>query len=159
MDALLRHEVLELKFAKRYDEALDLVRGLAERGDTAATVMLARMWEAAGLSRVEADKLVETAHQALAPSDVMGHLELYGAYAEGLGDVDHDVKARRSFDHLQAAAERDAGHTYSLAIARIYRTGALVIPPDRVQAAYWYKKAAEQGSPDAVKELRTLASG
>ena len=158
MDASLRHEILELKFAKRYGEAVSLIRSLADRGDTAAKVMLARMWEAAGFSRADADKLLEAAHQALVPSDVMAHLELYGAYAEGLGDVDYDVKARRSFDHLLAAAERDAGHTYSLAVARTYRTGSLVTKPDRSKAAWWYRKAVEQGSPDAARELRTLAA-
>ncbi|WAC74697.1 hypothetical protein OU995_08355 [Roseateles sp. SL47] len=156
MNADLRHQVLELKFAKRYGEAVDLVRRAAEDGDVAARVMLARMWEAAGLSRAEADEHVEFAHRHLEPVDIIGHLELYGAYADGLGGIDYDLKARRSFEHLLVAAERDAGHTYSLAVARAYRTGGLAVPVDIAKAAWWYRKAAAQGSPDAPRELESL---
>ncbi len=157
MDAALRHRILELKVAERYGEALELVRRAAQDDDLAATVMLARLWEPAGLTRARADELVEFAHRHVDPGDVMAHLELYGAYASGLGDIDYELKARRSFEHLVAAAERDAGHTYSLTVARQYRTGGLCVPIDAAKAAQWYRKAIAQGSQEALKELESLA--
>lgn len=159
MDQTLRQQVLELKFAKRYGEAVALVRELAGHGDLAAKVMIARMSDAAGLTRTEADKLVEAAHLALKPGDIAAHLELYGAYAEGLGDAPYDQKASRSFEHLLAAAEGEAGSSYSLTVARMYRAGSLAVPVDLAKAAWWYRKAALQGSPVALDELKALSDG
>jgi TPR repeat protein len=38
-------------------------------------------------------------------------------------------------------------------LAQLYRNGVGVIPKDLAQAVYWYKKAAEQGDPNAQFEL------
>jgi TPR repeat protein len=156
MNSIQRHDILELKFVKRYRDAVSLARQFADQGDLAAQVMLARMWEVAGLSREEAEKVLEAAHRAVAPDDVIAHLELYGAYAEGLGEADYETKARRSFDHLLMAAERDAGHSYSITVARVFRTGSLVVDADPERARTWYQKAEAQGSPDASGELKSL---
>jgi TPR repeat protein len=153
VERALYQRIVELRFEKRAKEAVDLVRGLAEEGDVAAKVAMARGWEAAGLTSDQADALVDAAHEAVRPDDVEAHLELSSAYATGLGNVAYDVQARRSFEHLVAAAESGAGANYSLRVGRILLTGALSVPPNVEEAKRWYKRAVAQGSDDALDEL------
>jgi hypothetical protein len=62
-------EVVELQSAKRYQEALELVREAIKEGDVAAYVMLARMADEAGLSRNEANRLINYAEANMDPDD------------------------------------------------------------------------------------------
>jgi TPR repeat protein len=149
-------QVVELRVAKRDKDAVELLRGLVAEGDLGARVAMARSWEAAGLARDEADRIVDTAHTAVRPDDVVAHLELYGAYAQGLGAVGYDVQARRSFEHLATAAEHNAGPNYSLKVARMLWMGALAVPRDVDLATQWYERAAFQGSQEALQELKAL---
>jgi TPR repeat protein len=149
-----RREVIELKIAKRYEEALELIRQAIKEGDMAAHVMLAKMGDKAGLSRSEVDRLIEYVEANMDPDDMEAHWELYGAYDLRLGDIPYEQRAARCFYHHVRAAELGAGPIVSLAVARIYRAGALEVEPNASKSIRWYKRAIEQGSVEAVPELQ-----
>jgi TPR repeat protein len=151
-----RLHVAELRVAKRNEEALVLIRQAIAEGDMSARVMLAKMGDEAGLSRMEVDALILDVEATMDPQDIETHLQLRGAYDVGLGDLPYDEKARRRFSHHLRAVELGAGIIHTLALARIYVTGALEVAPDLKEAARWYKHAIEQGSAEAAHELQRL---
>lgn len=151
-----RRECYELKFAKRYDEALAVVRAAMEAGHLAAQVALAKMGDKAGRSRDEVDRMIEYVEANMDPNDIEAHLELSGAYDIRLGNLPYEEKAARHFRHLLKAAELGAGPVVSLAVACIYRVGAIAVEPDEIEAIRWYKRAIEQGSVEAAHELQVL---
>ena len=151
-----RLRITELRVAKRNEEALVLIRQAIAEGDMSARVTLAKMGDEAGLSRAEVDALILDVETTMDPRDVETHLQLRGAYDVGLGDLPYDEKARRRFSHHLKAVELGAGPLHTLALARIYVTGALEVDPDLREAVRWYKHAIEQGSVEAAHELRRL---
>jgi TPR repeat protein len=151
-----RLQAAELGLAKRYAEALALVRQAIAEGDMSARVMLAKMGDEAGLSRPEVDALIDDIESSMDPWDIETHLQLRGAYDIGLGNIPYDEQARRRFDHHLKAVELGAGPIHTLALARIYVTGALEVKPNLKEAVRWYKHAIQQGSIEAAHELQRL---
>jgi TPR repeat protein len=151
-----RRECYELKVAKRYDEALAVVRAAIEAGHLAANVALARMGDEAGLWRDEVDRIIEYVETSMDQNDIEAHLELRSAYDIGLGNIPYEEKAVRRFRHHLKAGELGAGPIVSIALARIYRVGAIAVEPDQTEAIRWYKRAIEQGSVEAAHELQDL---
>jgi TPR repeat protein len=151
-----RRECYEHKVAKRYEEALTVVRAAIEAGHLAAQVALAKMGDKAGLSRDEVDRIIEYVEINMDQADIEAHLELRGAYDVGLGNLPYEEKAARRFRHHLKAAELGAGPIFSLAVACIYRVGAIAVEPDETEAIRWYKRAIEQGSVEAAHELQVL---
>jgi TPR repeat protein len=149
-----RLEVAEHRVAKRHAEALVLIRQAIDEGDMSARVMLAKMGDDAGLSRPEVDQLIDDVESNMDPRDIETHLQLRGAYDIGLGNLPYEEKARRCFDHLFMAVELGAGPFWTLAVARIYVMGALVVKPSQAEALRWYKHAIQQGSIEAAHELQ-----
>lgn len=90
------------------------------------------------------------------PEDIETHLQLRGAYDVRLGNLPYDEKSRRCFSHHLRAVELGAGAFWTLALARIYVTGALEVPPNENEAIRWYKHAIQQGSVEAAHELQRL---
>lgn len=81
----------------------------------------------------------------IARSIRLGLLLLAGAAAIPCGGAD------RSPDELLAAAEAgDRAAQYELAVHLAYRDDP---PPDDAQATVWFRRAAEQGLPQAQFEL------
>lgn len=93
------------------------------------------------------------------PRDPAVHLELSKAYDQRLGNLPYEEKALRSFSHLVSAAELGGGATCSLAVARIYLTGAIGVVADESQALRWYRRAVDEGSEEALQELRAVRNG
>ncbi|MFK4507965.1 sel1 repeat family protein [Bradyrhizobium daqingense] len=151
-----RLEVAELLVARRYSEALTLVRQAIEQGNMSARVMLAKMGENAGLVRDEVDRLIDEVETTMAPADVETHLELSSAYDRRLGNLPYLEKDERCFDHLLKAVEQGAGPIHVLALARKYVMGTLSVRPNFEEAIRWYKHAVQQGSVEAVDELQRL---
>src|SRR5690348_2282279 len=144
-----RLEVAELRVAKRYEEALVLIRQAIAEGDMSARVMLATMGDRAGLSREEVDALIDEVEASMDPEDIETHLQLRGAYDVRLGNLPYDEKARRCFQHHLRAVELGAGPFWTLGLARILVMGAFEVPPNEQEAIRWYKHAIEQGSIEA----------
>lgn len=140
MHEIWRCEVAELKVAKLYDEALAVVRAAIEAGHLAAHVALAKMGDKAGLSRAEVDRMIEYVETNMDQNDIEAHLELSGAYDIRLGNLPYEEKPARHFRHLLKAAELGAGPIVSLAVACIYRDGAIGVEPDETEAIRWYKR-------------------
>jgi TPR repeat protein len=90
------------------------------------------------------------------PRDIEAHLQLRGAYDVGLGNLPYEEKAARRFAHHLKAAELGAGAIHSLALARIYRAGAIAVDVNETEALRWYKRAIEQGSIEAAHELQSF---
>lgn len=151
-----RLEVAELLFARRYPEALLLVRQAIDEGNMSARVILARMGENAGLVREEVDRLIDDVEATMAPADVETHLELSSAYDRRLGNLPYLEKDRRCFEHLLKAVEFGAGPVHVLALARRYVMGTLSIEANLEEAVRWYKHAIQQGSVEAAGELQGL---
>jgi TPR repeat protein len=151
-----RLKVAQLNLAKRYNESAAILREQAEAGDLSAYAMLARIGGVMGMPRPEVDRLIEYVEANMNPTDMDAHLALHDVYDQRLGAIPYEQRARKSFDHLVAAAELGAGATYSLAVARIYRTGALMINVDLIESERWYKKATRQGSLEAMHEIQEL---
>jgi TPR repeat protein len=156
MNLQLRSELVELRYAKRYAELLEVVKPLAAANDTAATAMLAQLWEITGQTRHHADSVIDDLHRTISKEDVAAHLELSKAYEQGLGALKFEVRARRSFSHLLAAAKADAGPSYSLSVARAFRTGNLGVNKSATKAEWWYRKAIAQGWTEVEDELNDL---
>ena len=74
-----------------------------------ARVMLAKMGDEAGLSRSEADRLIEDVESGMDEQDVETHLQLRGAYDIGLGNLPYEELARRRLQHHLKAVELGAG--------------------------------------------------
>ena len=125
-------------------------------GDLSAHAMLAGIGSVVGLTQNEVNELINYVETNLGPDDIDAHLELHSAYDQRLGAIPYEQKARRSLDHLKAAAALGAGPIYSLAVARIYRVGTLNVGPDLTEAMRWYKRAIEQGSVEAMHEIQGL---
>ena len=121
-----------------------------------ARVVLAMMGDDAGLSRDEVDLLIDDAEATMAPADLESQLELSRAYDRRLGNLPYLEKDKRCFDHLLKAVEFGAGPAHTLALARKYVLGALSVKPDFEEAIRWYKHAVQQGSAEAVAELKKL---
>ena len=151
-----RLQVAELRVAKRNEEALVLIQRAIAEGDMSARVMLAKMGDEAGLSRAKVDALIDDIESTMDPRDIETHLQLRGAYDIGLGNLPYDEKARRRFQHHLKAVELGAGPVHTLALARIYVTGALEVAPNLKEAVHWYKHAIQQGSVEAAHELQRL---
>lgn len=153
-----RLQVSELIVEGRNEEALVLIRQAITLGEMSARVMLARMWmhSEAALSRSEADAMIDEIEASLDAEDIETRLQLRGAYAIGLGNLPHDEKARRSFQHHLRAVELGANVVDTLALARIYIMGALEVPPNEQEAIRWYKHAIQQGSVEAARELQQV---
>ena len=151
-----RSKVAQLNVAKRYNESAAILRERAEAGDLSAYAMLARIGGVTGMPRLEVDRLIEYVEANMNPNDMDARLALHDVYDQRLGAISYEQRARKSFDHLVAAAELGAGATYSLAVARIYRTGALMVNVDLTESERWYKKAIEQGSVEAIHEIQKL---
>lgn len=149
------HEVAELNFAKQHQEALALVREAIKEGNMAAHVMLAKMGDEAGLSRDEANRLIDYAEAKMNPDDAQAHWQLYRVYDLGLlGTIPYEEKPVRAFMHLRKAGELGFGGMVPLVLARLYRFAhrAAAIDADEVEAVRWYKRAIEQGSAEAATE-------
>jgi TPR repeat protein len=151
-----RLKVLELRVAEQDAEALLLIRQAISEGDISARVMLAKMGEKAGLSPLEADRLIDEVEAEMDPADIETHLQLRGAYDIRLGTVTYDEMARRCFSHHLKAVEFGAGPFWTLGLARIYGMGALEVEPNMTEAIRWYKHAIQQGSAEAAHELQRL---
>jgi TPR repeat protein len=151
-----RLQVAELRVAKRTEDALVLIQQAIAEGDMSARVMLAKMGDEVGLSRAEVDALIDDIESTMDPQDIETHLQLRGAYDIRLGNMPYDEKARRCFQHHLRAVELGAGPIHTLALARIYVTGALEVKPDLKEAVRWYKHAIQQGSIEAAHELQRL---
>lgn len=149
-----RLQVAELRLTKRNAEALVLIRQAIEEGDMSARVMLAKMGDEAGLSRSEADRLIEDVEFGMDEQDVETHLQLRGAYDIGLGNLPYEELARRRLQHHLKAVELGAGPMHTLALARCYATGAIALEPNQQEAVRWYKHAIKQGSIEAAHELQ-----
>lgn len=151
-----RLQVAELRMAKRDQEALALIRQAIDEGDMSARVLLAKMGDSAGLSRSEVDQMIADVESDMDPKDIETHLQLRGAYDVGLSNLPYDEQARRRFQHHLRAVELGAAPLHTLALARIYVTGAIEVTPNLEEAVRWYKHAIEQGSVEAAHELQRL---
>ncbi|MCA1475034.1 hypothetical protein [Bradyrhizobium sp. NBAIM08] len=151
-----RLEVAELLVARRYSEALTLVRQAIEEGNMSARVILAKMGENAGLVRDEVDRLIDEVETTMAPADVETHLELSSAYDRRLGNLPYLEKDRRCFDHLLKAVELGAGPVYTTALAIKYGVGTLSVEANQDEAVRWLKHAIQQGSVEAADQLQRL---
>lgn len=151
-------EVAELVHAGHREEAIAIVRSLAESGNIAAQVRLARFGSEAGLGREDADAVVAKAEAAGVVANAEVHWSLFGAYEAGLGDCAYDEKARRALRHLEAYTElsHDAQAAYSVAVR--YANGTIGTPADPDKARSWMARAAKLGSADAKRAL-TLSGG
>ena len=149
-----RRQVAELRSEGRKIDALALVREEVSKGNLAARVLLATMRNEAGLSRDEAERMIDHVEANMDPNDVEAHLELSSAYDVGLSNLPYDEKARRCFNHLLKAVELGAAPVHTMALARRYVMGTLVVKPNQKEAIRWYKHAIQQGSVEAVNELQ-----
>ena len=149
-----REEVLRLKGAKRYDEAAALIRQAIEAGNMAARVMLAKMYDEVGMSRSEANQLIDYVETHMDPTDAEAHYELVWAYDLYMGTCIPEEMPRRKFDHLLKAAEYGGEAIDSLAVARNYREGVVTVEDNEGEAVRWYKRAIELGSVEAAHELQ-----
>lgn len=158
-----QNEVVELQSAKRFQEALELIRTAVREGDVAAHVMLARLADEAGLSRSDANRLIDYAEAKMDPDDAQVHWQLYRVYDLGLlGTIPYEEKPVRAFMHLLKAGELGIGGMVPLVLARLYRFGDLNarVDADPAEAERWYRSAMGQGSDsvsaEAFAELQDL---
>jgi TPR repeat protein len=154
-----RLKVAQLNLAERYEESAAILRAKIRAGDLSAHAMLARIGRSIGIPGKEVNRLIDYVESNMESIDVDSHVELHRAYDQRLGSLPYEQIARRSFDHLLAAAELGAGAIYSLAVARIYRIGAMTVRSNLIESERWYKKAIEQGSVEAMHEIQMLQSG
>ena len=109
---------------------------------------------AMGMTSSDARRSIDIAEDLIGPADAEGHLALSEAYAHGIGGGAAKVRNVRRLDHLLKAAELGAGAKASLALARLYRSGAPGVPVNREEAMRWFARAVEQGDEDAARELQ-----
>ncbi len=151
-------EIAELVHAGRRDEAIAVSRQRAAEGNLAATVRLAKFGEEAGISREDADQIVDRASETASAEDADVHQCLSGAYAMGLGRCDYEEKARRSFLHEVRYAELTSNAATAYAIAIKYLNGQVGLQPDAALAIRWLRRAADLGHATAADDLkRTVA--
>lgn len=144
-------EVAELVHSGRLQEAIALVRARAAVGDVAATARLAVFGDQAGLSRAEADAVVDRAEEMVLAEDSDAHWVLYGAYEIRLGTCEYDEKARRSLRHLQRYAELTSSADAAYAVAVRCCQGDVGSAPDPLLADAWMERAANLGNPLAKR--------
>jgi len=146
-------EVAELVHAGRRKEAVELTRTRASAGDIAGKVRLAIFGEEAGLSRDEADAVVDQAASQVPPEDSDAHWVLHSAYELRLGTCEYDEKARRALRHLQACAELSSNPIATYAVAVRYGQGDIGTKPDLQLADAWMERAANLGNPLAIRSV------
>jgi TPR repeat protein len=151
-----RMKVIALNRAKRYQESATILREQVKAGEISARAMLARIGGMIGMPGDEINLLIEYVEQNMDLADIDAHLELHDVYDQRLGAIPYDEKARRSFHHLVQAAKLGAGPSFSLAVARIYCTGALTVDINLAESEQWYKRAIEQGSVEAMHEVQKV---
>lgn len=147
-------EVIELIHANQTQQAVALLRKLELEGSLAAKVRLAIIGEEAGISREEANRIVDEAELAADASDATVHWALRGAYDLRLGTCEYEEKSRRVLRHLEIFAELTQDPMAAFAVASSYATGNVGFNADLQSARKWYERAESLGHPDAARVLK-----
>ena len=118
--------MIELLASGHKAEAIELTRAAAEAGSLGAAVRLARFGEDAGLSREDADAIIEDVVLIVKDEDVTAHWNLYSASELLLGSCDPEEKYWRIERYLQQYAKASGDPGAALAVARRYLFGTPV---------------------------------
>ena len=152
------HQSVELLASGRKTEAVEVTRAAAEAGSLGAAVRLARFGEDAGLSREDADALIEDVVRIVKDEDVTAHWNLYAASELLLGSCEPEEKYWRIERHLQYYAKASGDPRAALSVARRYMYGTPVLQADVATAVDWYYCAVALGSDEATMELGAILS-
>jgi TPR repeat protein len=151
-----RSQYLELKQRRQVKDAIALLQTEAEKGDLAARIELAIVGEEAGISRDEADRIIDEAAKVAANGDTEAHWGLYKAYELMLGSIPPETMAAASFRHLLKVAESSPNPAHAFALATRYATGDNAVTQDLSKAEAWFVAAAKLGSAEAVRQLQVV---
>jgi TPR repeat protein len=150
------HKAVELLAAGQRAEAIAVTRAAAASGSVGAQVRLARFGEEAGITRDEADALLEEAVRVVEDEDATAHWNLYSASELLLGNCDPEEKYQRIQRHLERYAQASGDSKAVLAVARRYRTGTAIMNADLSVAVDWYYCAVALGIKEAKRELQSV---
>ena len=150
------HRHVELLAAGRKAEAIAVTLAAADGGSLGAIVRLARFGEDVGLSREDADRLVEDAINRVSELDATAHWNLYSASELLLGSCDPEEKYARIQRHLEQYARASGDPVAVLAVARRYANGTPVLHPNIACAVDWYYCAVALGAEEAGAELEAI---
>jgi TPR repeat protein len=129
-----------LYFAKRYAEAVPLLKPAADAGDVTAQVECGIIFEKGSESLRDFGKAVNWFRKAAEQGSARGQNDLGLMYETGEGVAKDEVEGTKL---IRKAAEQGLAEAQvNLGVA--YRHGAGVTRDD-VEAAKWYRKAAERG--------------
>jgi TPR repeat protein len=159
----------DMQQARRlYEEAANDVDG---DGDAEAMQHLGYMYQAGG-RWVKSDpaaawqwyqKALAAYQKAASKGDADAMTELGKMYLSPQGVPQDSKQAQQWFEKAAAGyrkAANDDGDIYAMQkLGLLYETGLLGPAPDRNQALYWYRKAADAGDEDAKKRLNQLRTG
>ena len=139
-------------YAQTLDEAIAVLRALAEQGDATAQFTLGRMYDTGRVVPQDDAEAVRWYRLAAEQSDAGAQHSLGSLYANGEGVPQDEAEAER---WLRLAAEQGGGDGQQIRqfyLGRRYDTGRGV-PQDDAEAVVWYRKAAEHGYPYAQYAL------
>lgn len=133
-------------------EAVRLLKLAAEQGEASAQNKLGTMYETGSGVTQDKAEAVRLYKLAADKGNVLAQLNLGYAYEVGQGVAQDKAEAARLY---RLAAEQ--GNAIAQGnLAFFYESGIGGLPKDTAQAIEWYRRAAQQNSDRAVKELRRL---
>lgn len=132
-------------------EAVRLLETLAERGDPAAALRAARLYDSGRGVAADATRAERMYRMAAAAGDVDALYNLGAFHDKARGGVRDAKEAVRWF--LRAADQRDAQAQLNLGLLFYKGDG---VPADQAQARAWLELAADNGSARARNLLGTL---
>jgi TPR repeat protein len=145
-------EVTRAIDAGRYDEAVAMVRPLAEAGSAEAQNILGGLYlRGWGVTR---DVLValDWLDRSAAQGNPRAAFNIGRLYATGEG-VRQDCDKARTYFHAPAEAGNPVAQVN---LANLYAEGQLCVPKDLARAVEWFGKAAERGDPLAQHSLGAM---
>ncbi len=148
----LKEKISEYIEHKQYDEALKLLRGLAEQGDAWVQYNLGWMYdEGKGVAQNKTEA-VRWYRMAAEQGDSNAQSNLGWMYEKGEGVAESKSEAVRWY--RKAAEQGDAKAQLNLGTMYYHGDG---VAKDNSEAEKWLRKAAEQGNNDAKNALDSMA--
>jgi TPR repeat protein len=136
----------------RYEEALVILRPLADAGDPEAQTILAGMYmNGWGVEKEFAQGLV-LLEKSASKGNARAAFNLGRLYATGEG-VPRDCERALTYFHAPAEAGNPLAE---INLADLYATGGMCVTRDAARAAALYRSAAEKGNADAQHALASM---
>lgn len=138
--------------AGRKDQAIDLIRSSANKGQAAAQYRLAKLYESGDGVTADAAMARQLTERAARNGNRIAMHDLALYYAEGRGDVDVNIETAAKW--FEKAAQRGVVDSqYNLGV--LFESGQ-GLPRNLTEAYVWYSIAAAQGDDFARKHITVL---